>query len=171
MTSTGNRSWYVVQTHSHCEGRAVQHLARQGFETYFPRYLKRRRHARRIDVVVAPLFPGYLFVAIDRSIQRWRSIQSTIGVVRLLCNGDAPCEVPPAILNEIRRQESSDGYVALRSMPAFNPGDAIRIVDGAFAECLGLFDQMRDRERVSVLLNLLGRKVRLTLSAENIAAA
>ena len=33
--------------------------------TYLPRYLKRRRHARRVDIVAAPLFPRYLFVAID----------------------------------------------------------------------------------------------------------
>jgi transcriptional antiterminator RfaH len=40
--------WYVVQTHVHAETKAVLHLDRQGYATYLPRYLKRRRHARRI---------------------------------------------------------------------------------------------------------------------------
>ena len=54
--------WYVAQTQANAENKAVAHLARQGFATYLPRYLKRRSHARRVDVVAAPLFPRYLFV-------------------------------------------------------------------------------------------------------------
>ena len=42
--------WYVVQTQVNGEARAAQNLMRQGFEIYLPRYLKRRRHARKIDL-------------------------------------------------------------------------------------------------------------------------
>ena len=76
--------------------KACWHLARQGFETYLPRYLKRRRHARRVEMLPAPLFPRYLFVAIDMATQRWRSISSTIGVTQLVCAGDVPAPVPLA---------------------------------------------------------------------------
>ena len=86
MTSSRPR-WFVVQTQPNAENKAVAHLARQGFVTYLPRYLKRRRHARRVDIVAAPLFPRYLFVVIDMTAQRWRSIYSTVGVSRLICNG------------------------------------------------------------------------------------
>ena len=75
--------WYVVQTQPHAESKAARHLCRQGFQIYLPRYLKRRRHARRTETVPAPLFPRYMFVAVDIAVQRWRSIQSTIGVSRL----------------------------------------------------------------------------------------
>ena len=61
--------------------------------TYLPRYLKRRRHARRIDIVAAPLFPRYLFRRNRHGVQRWRSIYSTVGVSRLVCNGDYPAPV------------------------------------------------------------------------------
>ena len=63
-TLMGHR-WYVVRTQPHSENKASAHLGRQGFETYLPRYLKRRRHARRVETVQAALFPCYLFVAID----------------------------------------------------------------------------------------------------------
>ena len=33
-------------------------LERQGFRTYLPRYRRERRHARRRDIIKAPLFPG-----------------------------------------------------------------------------------------------------------------
>ena len=45
--------WYVVQTQPHAESKAVEHLARQGFGAYLPRYLKRRRHARKVELIAA----------------------------------------------------------------------------------------------------------------------
>ena len=45
--SAGAQRWYVVQSQPNSELKAAAHLDRQGFTTYLPRYLKRRRHARR----------------------------------------------------------------------------------------------------------------------------
>jgi transcriptional antiterminator RfaH len=161
----------VVQTHARAETKAVHHLERQGYATYLPRYLKRRRHARRVDTVPAPLFPRYLFVAVDTAVQRWRSIQSTIGVARLVCNGDTPAPVEDRIIGGLRQREDERGYVRLERQPRFAPGDKVRVVEGVFADCLGLFEQMNDRERVALLLDLLGRKVRVILDGDFVAAA
>ena len=74
MSEAVSIRWYVVQTQVNGELKAAQNLMRQGFEVYLPCYLKRRRHARKIDLVSKPLFPRYLFVAIDVATQRaWRS--------------------------------------------------------------------------------------------------
>jgi transcriptional antiterminator RfaH len=161
----------VVQTHPHAEARAAVHLERQGYSVYLPRYLKRRRHARRIEIVPAPLFPSYLFVMIDVFAPRWRSIQSTIGVSRLVCRGEEPAVLPAAVINELRNRHNDAGLVQLDLQPRFKPGDKIRIVDGAFATCLGLYEGIADRERVAVLLDLLGHKVRVVLDGDAIAAA
>src|SRR5664279_3292931 len=82
VTATPSRLWYVAQTHVHAETKATLHLRRQGFDVYLPRYRKQRRHARRVDIVAAPLFPRYLFVSVDLATQRWRSIRSTVGITR-----------------------------------------------------------------------------------------
>jgi hypothetical protein len=50
-------------------------------------------------------------------------------------------------------------------------GDQIRIVDGIFDDCLGLFEDMVDHERVAILLDLLGRKARVVLHGDAVAAA
>jgi transcriptional antiterminator RfaH len=163
--------WYVVQAHPHCEGKAVWHLGRQGFDAYLPRYEKRRRHARRIETVAAPLFPRYLFVAIDVASQRWRSIQSTIGVSRLVCNGDDPAVLADAVVDGLRGREDARGFVRLDPRPRFAIGERVRIVDGIFASSLGLFDGITDGERVAVLLELLGRKVRVVFDDLSVAAA
>ena len=55
--------------------------------------------------------------------------------------------------------------------PRFANGDKVRLLDGAFVDCIGLFEGMKDIERVSVLLDLLGRKVRVLLDADSVAAA
>jgi transcriptional antiterminator RfaH len=170
MTSS-QPGWYVVQTQPNAESKAVAHLGRQGFATYLPRYLKRRRHARRVDVVTAPLFPCYLFVEIDMAIQRWRSIYSTTGVSRLVCTGDVPTPVPGHVVAMLKDREDAAGFIQLDRQPLFRVGDKIRVLEGLFRDCLGLYDGMPDRDRIAVLLDLLGRKVRVLLDAEAVATA
>jgi transcriptional antiterminator RfaH len=162
--------WYVVQSQPNAENKAIAHLERQGFTTYLPHYLKRRRHARRVDIVPAPLFPRYFFVAIDMTVQRWRSIYSTIGVAQLICNGDVPAAVSDEVVTTLKAREDAAGFIRLEPRP-FRPGDKIRILEGVFADCLGLYDGMTDRDRVTILLDLLGRKVRVLVDAEAVAAA
>lgn len=164
-------AWYVVQTRPHAEARVASHLERQGYSIYLPRYLKRWRHARRVKIIPAPLFPHYLFVAIDLLTQRWRPIQSTIGVSRLVCSGEEPAVLPAAVVNGLRTRQNEAGFIQLDIGPRFSPGDKICVVEGVFAASLGLFEGMADRERVAILLNLLGRKVRVVLDGDAIVAA
>jgi transcriptional antiterminator RfaH len=168
---TPSRRWFVAQTHVHAETKATFHLARQGFDFYLPRYLKKRRHARRVDTVAAPLFPRYVFISVDMATQRWLSIRSTVGITRLVTNGDVPAVVPESIIDGLRRREDANGLVQLEHRPRFAPGDKIRVLGGAFCDTLGLFEGIRDQERVAILLDLLGRKVRVVLDMDIIDAA
>jgi len=171
VTATPSKRWYVAQTHVHAESKATLHLGRQGFDVYLPRYLKQRRHARRVDTVPAPLFPRYLFVAVDMATQRWHSIRSTIGITKLVANGDVPAVVPQAIIEGLKRREDANGFVQLERRPRFASGDKIRVREGAFCDALGLFDGITGQERVAILLDLLGRKVRVVLGMDVIEAA
>jgi transcriptional antiterminator RfaH len=171
MSLEGQSQWYVAHTHPRGEAKAAMHLNRQGFGVYLPRYLKRTRHARRTEIVPAAFFPRYLFVRIDMATQRWRAIQSTLGVSNLVCRGDEPTSVPVGIIDELRRREDERGFVTLDRRPAFLPGDKVSVVEGVFSTCGGLFEGTADRERVIILLDLLGRKVRVTIDSEAVAAA
>jgi hypothetical protein len=62
---SANQRWYVVQTQPQSESRAELNLRRQGFTTYLPRYMRTRRHSRKVEMVARPLFPRYLFVGFD----------------------------------------------------------------------------------------------------------
>ena len=79
--------------------------------------------------------------------------------------------MPQPIIDALKGREDADGYVQLVSRPRFAPGDKIRVVGGAFFDCCGLYDGMSSRERVAILLELLGRKVRTFVDNEFIEAA
>lgn len=167
--NTSGTSWYVVFTQPNGEEIASRHLQRQGFDTYLPRRLALRRHARKQERVARPLFPRYMFVALDVCTQRWRAVHSTVGVSRLVCRGDAPAAVPDGVVEKLIAQEDENGCV--RFVPRFQRGDRVRILDGAFADLFGLYEDMTDSQRVTLLLELLGRKVRVMLAPEQLEAA
>lgn len=171
MTELTKSSWYVVHTHPHVEGKVVTHLRRQGFDTYLPMFRKNWRHAGRSAVVLRPLFPRYLFVAIDITSQRWRTILSTFGVADLLRQGEWPTVVPAGVVEDIRSRER--GGALCESFPAerFLVGESVKLTDGAFSDMIGTFQEMSDAERVIVLLSMMGREVKIQVPAESIAAA
>jgi transcriptional antiterminator RfaH len=167
--NTVSPRWYVVQTRPNSERRAVANLVRQGFEVYFPVYRKRRSHAGKVGMIAAPLFPRYVFIAMDLGHQRWRSVHSTFGVAQLVCQGDRPAPLADEVIAELRSREDERGLIQLGS--AFRRGERVRVVGGAFADQLGQFESMGDGERVAVLLDLLGRKVRAVMNINVIEAA
>ncbi len=163
-------SWYVVRTQSRAEEKALRHLTHQGFVAYLPRYRRRIRHARRNEIVLRPLFPGYLFVRLDPDRCRWRSINGTVGVCEILANGDTPLAVPDRIIEEIKAREDETGAVKLVA-PSFAHGQTVRLLEGPMADLNGLFEEMRDENRAILLVSLLGRKVRMQVPVTAVAAA
>ena len=154
------KRWFVAHTQARDEARAARNLERQGFDVFVPRYRRRRRHARRVDTLRAALFPGYVFVRFDADRARWRSINGTFGVRHLVCQGSRPAPLAEGIVEEIKAREDEDGLVRLDPAP-FTEGQRLRVVDGPFYDYAGLFAEMADHERVVILLNLLGRQLRV----------
>jgi len=163
--------WFVVHSHPNSEAKAQLNLNLQGFPTYLPRYLRNRRHARRTEVVARPLFPRYLFVALDLTRDRWRAIYSTFGVNQLVSAGERPVSVPQGIVEDIQAREGSDGLVTLGLPAGLKPGSQVRLIDGIFADSQGVLERIADQRRVAILLNLLGREVRVFVPAANVGSA
>jgi transcriptional antiterminator RfaH len=163
--------WYVAETQPQSEARALEHLARQGYAAYLPRYGKRRRHARRMETVKAPLFPGYLFVCMDVAKTRWRAIRSTIGIRRLICQGEQPMPVPAGVVEDIQAHEDERGLVPVPETAPFRPGEELRVVEGPLRDQIGWFQRAADRERIVILLSLLGRQVPFAVPLRAVRAA
>ena len=165
------KQWYVIQTHAMAEEKAAFNLKRQGFCPYLPRYLKKRSHARRVDWVARPLFPCYLFVEIDVEATQWQAIRSTIGVSHFICLGELPAPVPEGIVEAIIARENEEGHVGLSLGDLFKKGQEVEITSGPMVDFSAIFDCVDDKNRVFVLMSLLGREVRVRVPLEAVRAS
>jgi transcription antitermination factor NusG len=154
--------WYAVHTLPFAEGRAGAQLENQSFHTFLPKRLKTVRHARKLNTVIAPFFPRYLFVALDLKRDRWRSVNGTFGVSSLIMAGDLPCPAPHGIVETMLTMSDAEGVLQLHS--DLKVGAPVRLGAGPFAEQLGIIDRLDDSGRIRVLLNIFGRQVVVCLN-------
>ena len=143
---------------------AISFIAAMGFEVYYPRLRMRQiRFGRAVEVRPA-LVPAYMFVQIE---QRWYSLLGAPGTRGLIMGDGGPAKVSDQIIAEIRQREI-DGLVELPSRPALKRGDPIRVLRGPFVGHLGIYADMKPRQRVEILLQLLGGEQRVTLAKRDI---
>jgi transcriptional antiterminator RfaH len=160
MTSAGH--WYLIHTKPRQEALALENLERQGYSCYLP-LLKREKVSRgKLGVVTEPLFPRYLFICLETSMQglSWAPIRSTRGVTRLVTFGKEPAKVPDALIESIRQQQAQ---LDTQPLHAFQPGDSVRIVNGPFVGLDAIYQETDGERRVMVLIELMNRKVALPL--------
>jgi transcription elongation factor/antiterminator RfaH len=153
----GAKRWYVVHSQPCREFKAQAQLQRQGFRTFLPRFAKTTRHARKLSTVSAALFPRYLFVELDVSRDRWRSVNGTIGVAGLVMGKELPTAVPSGIVESLLAACTADGFIDLSEK--FGIGDRVRLLTGPFADLVGELARIDGAGRVTVLLQLLGGAV------------
>ena len=167
---TMSSDWYVAYTHPRAEELAVSHLLRQGFSVYLPRFRAQRRHARRVETVTRALFPRYLFMAQAENSAPLGAVNSTIGVVGLVRTGPGFARIAQPLLDTIRAREDEDGFVRMGEDGLFQPGQPVAVDVGSAAALSGIFKCLDDRQRLVVLLDILGRRVELHLSADQVSA-
>jgi transcription elongation factor/antiterminator RfaH len=158
--------WYVAYTQPRCEARAQVQIGNQGFRTFLPKRQRTIRHARKLTSVVAPFFPRYLFVVLDLTRHRWRSISSTLGVTNLVMQGDLPHPVPRGVVETLLASSDALGLLHLRQQ--LRVGGPVRLAAGPFAERLAILDRLDDSGRIRVLLDILGRQVLVSTGCNNV---
>lgn len=149
-------AWYLIQTRPRQEIRARENLERQAFHCFLPLFSARRtasvNASRPVD---QPFFPGYLFIRLAAD-DNWNLLRSTRGVSRVVSFCNTPCRVDDTLIEQIRVR------CAGHEKPCrFEPGDAVRIQVGPYADMEAIFLARDGQERVVLLLNLLNRQQRL----------
>jgi transcriptional antiterminator RfaH len=159
--------WAVVNTQPHKENLALENLERQGFGAYCPLIKRWRSHARRADEVLRPLFPSYLFVKIDPEQQLWRPILSTLGVRTLVRCGDRLSLIEDAFVQSLKAREL-DGVIARPASP-YRVGQQVRMAGGAFDGLVATIVEMHEKERLTVLMQLLSQAVKVKIDEQQIS--
>ena len=165
------KQWYVVYTHAKAESSVAGHLHRQGFDAYLPMCRKTLRHARRKTEVLRPLFPRYVFVALDVEADRWRAVNGTVGVCHLVCQGLRPLPLPDGLISDLRACEIEGGIVPLSRLAWFEKGARLQVLDGAFLGQSGIYERMTDAERGVLLFDLIGQQVEVSVPIHAVEAA
>ncbi|MEL6829015.1 MAG: transcription termination/antitermination NusG family protein [Pseudomonadota bacterium] len=160
--------WGAAQTQVNRENLAEMHLRKQGFECWCPRLQKTVRSGRRSIEKLKPLFPGYIFVRIQPQ-TRWRSIDGTIGVLRLVKAGGMPATLPIGFVDKLRA--NIDEFGGVQFDDSIGEGDQVRVVSGAFDNWFGTVLHMPDRDRVTLLLQMIGRDVPVTVNRGRVVKA
>jgi transcriptional antiterminator RfaH len=160
--------WVAINTHPHREHIAVENLVRQNFDVYCPRELKRVRHARRVQDVLRPLFPGYVFAEVTPDLTQWRPILSTYGVRAVIRFGDRPAFVDNGFIEGLRAREV-DGAISKPTTP-YRVGQDVRLSGGPFDGLIATIIEMGDKDRLVLLTSLLSQNVRLKVTATNVRA-
>ena len=160
--------WGAVQTQTHKESLAEAHLTRQGYTCWCPRLMRSVKSGRRTTKRLKALFPGYIFVAIKPS-QRWRPIDGTIGVLRLVKTGGAPAALPEGLVERLQANIDEAGGVLFDE--TFEQGDTVRVMSGAFDNWIGTVLSVPDSDRVTLLLEMIGRDVPVTLARSQLVKA
>ena len=153
-------NWYVVSTKPNCEIKATLNLERQHFDTYMPRIVARRSHARRIEMVPRPLFFGYVFVRLDPDVARWRSINGTVGVRHILSANGRPQPLRAGFIDALRAREV-DGIIVTPPQE-LEIGDLVELCDGPLRAQVGKILSADVAGRARLLLELLGGEVVVT---------
>jgi len=171
MGRGGMDYWYGVFCKPRQEAVAEENLQRQGFYVYLPRI--RTRHRRRGQWVsaVEALFPRYLFIRIDPLRRSTATVHSTRGVVSLVRFGREPAVIPDAVMDAILQREDSASGLHQNDQPLFCVGDPVKLVEGPLASMEGIFAQEDGEQRVTVLLELLGKTNKISVSRDWVASA
>lgn len=165
MAKSIKKYWTAAATRFCQEQRAAHHVERQGFEFYLPEILSlTSKGTDRREL----LFPGYIFIRVRAG---WESLMGTRGISRLFLCSDKPTRIPDNEIEYFKSLETDVGTVQLD--PPLIPG--MRVFGnehaGSFCGVSGVVRGMPSRNRVRVLLELLGRSIEVDMDRRVLSTA
>jgi len=150
-------NWFLIYTKPRCEDGVSAKFVENGFEVLNPRIEERRYIRRKLQDVVSPLFPCYIFVRFDEN-RDYRLVKYTRGVKTVVGPENVPAVVPQHIIDQIR-ERMDDGVVRVRKS-SFTPGEEVSIQAGPFEGLEAVFEkELKSSDRVSILLKAVNARV------------
>lgn len=166
--------WLLVSTLPSQERRAAEHVQRQGMVAYLPQFTEQVVVRGKVTDRPRVLFPSYLFV--QATVQLYHKLRSTLGVSRVVLQAGEPSGLSDKAMRLLRSREDAQGFIQLpeapaQPVPAYTPGQQVRILTGPFAGWLGVVKGMSAMERVSVLMQIMGKSTVGQFDAQALVAA
>ncbi len=162
------RRWFVAHVFTGRERAAETHLKNQGFKTFYPVEIRTVRHARRQLTRERAFLPGYLFVEFDPSSDRWRAINGTHGVKRLIMQFERPVPCPRGLVENLLASADEKGVID--TSDRLKPGQKVKVRAGPFAEVVGTLERLDNAGRARVLLEIMSGERAVRIGIHDIEA-
>ncbi len=163
-------NWYVVHTYSGHEHKVASALEQRAnsmnltdyiLEVLIPTQNKIQIKKGEKHAIKEKLFPGYLLVKLVLSDDSWLAVRTTQGVTGFVGTGNKPTPLPKSEVDNIMKFMTME---APKYKASFSIGEAVKIIEGPFADFLGSVDSIDDAKgKVKVLVSIFGRETPVEL--------
>lgn len=162
--------WYVVHTYSGYETK-IAHTLKQRIETMgltdkvleilIPTQNKIKINKGKKQTIAEKIFPGYLLVKMILTDNSWLTVRTTQGVTGFVGMGNKPTPLPQNEVETLLKFMTMD---APKYKAAFTVSEAVKIIEGPFADFLGTVESIDEQKgKVKVLVSIFGRETPVEL--------
>lgn len=162
--------WYIVHTYSGHENKVAkslrQRLESMGFEDRIFDIIVPVRDTVKVsggkkETVKEKIFPGYVLVKMILDDESWLLVRTTQGVTAFIGAGNKPTPISDKEVTAIQKFMATEEPLY---KTAFVVGEAVKIVDGPFADFLGTIDNIDEAKgKLKVLVSIFGRETPVEL--------
>lgn len=162
--------WYIVHTYSGHEERVAkaihQRVESMGFGAKVFDVIVPMRDTIKVsqgkkENIKERIFPGYIIVKMILDDESWLLIRTTPGVTAFIGSGNKPIPISEKEVEAIQKFMKMEEPLYKTS---FSIGEAVKIVDGPFADFLGTIDEIDDAKgKLKVLVSIFGRETPVEL--------
>ena len=153
------KQWYLIKTKPKQETLAILNLQNQDYHAYCP--------CAEINNKTVILFPGYIFVHLDKKSQNWSPIRSSKGVLNFVRFGLNFAKIPDGVIQLIKSNELAT-VEKIKNFNSFKTGDKVKIRDGVFKNYTAIFKSFKSDDRVILLMNLLGQQQTINVKSKSL---
>jgi len=154
-----SKEWFILQFKPNAHHQANKNLIQQGFETFLPLHDTTSRNISRFINTSRPLFPGYMFIAFDKTESKWHKINNTYGVSRLVTFDSTLKSLPQTFVdNLIKRYDTSGKLLPIQKL---KKGDQVKLLGGPFSNFIATVEKYEDDQRIWILMDLMGRETKI----------
>ncbi len=171
-----NGLWYVVHTYSGHEVKVSQalkqriasmKLEKKIFDIVVPTRNMVVVRSGKKEEVKEKIFPGYILVRMILDDESWLAVRTTQGVTAFVGTGNKPTPISDHEVEAIRKFMEME---APKFKSTFSVGEAVKIVDGPFADFLGSIEAIdKEKGKLRVLVSIFGRETPVELDFLQVA--
>ena len=163
---SNSKSWIVARNKPNQDKIALINLERQNFEFFQPTFKTMSRRQNKFKEIIKPVFPGYIFIAINLEENNWHTINNTRGISRILVFGNEIPLIRCELIKELQHRFSLNNDP--KTADQFKIGMNAEITNGPFSKLIGKIDEIDTDQRIWMLLDILGNQTRVSINKLNL---